>query len=234
MLQAPCSHPSMDSDGGAAGPISMTVHTLCRRRFDLPLPTPSVSLQQLREAIHAQLHVPIDAVRISVDGRQLDEDALVQASDHVLLQHNVYGGAGGAAAGMEFKLVTTFPDALQFRCLCAKCGIQDLPGTSDDWCTNKCLCIHQEVGLKDWMEQQCLCLLCSTKGVSVEQTFPKLLAFRCLLWKCGVEDFPDVKKDDCCATSCCCIQKSLGLREWQVLQYLCLRLTITGDVANVV
>jgi hypothetical protein len=29
------------------------------------------------------------------------------------------------------------------------------------------------------------CLLCSTKGVSVEQTFPKLLAFRCLLWKCG-------------------------------------------------
>jgi hypothetical protein len=112
---------------------------------------------------------------------------LLQASDHVLLQHNVYGGAGGAAAGMEFKLVTTFPDALQFRCLCAKCGIQvpsrflpllmrasrsrlepappltwkrnsaqDLPGTSDDWCTNKCLCIHQEVGLKDWMEQQCL------------------------------------------------------------------------------
>lgn len=43
-----------------------------------------------------------------------------------------------------------------------------------------------------------------------------------------------MKKDDCCATSCCCIQKSLGLREWQVLQYLCLRLTITGDVANVV
>jgi hypothetical protein len=50
----------------------------------------------------------------------------------------------------------------------------------------------------------------------------------------GIEDFPNVKKDDCCATSCCCIQKSLGLREWQVLQYLCLRLTITGDVANIV
>jgi hypothetical protein len=78
MLQAPGSHPSMDSDAGAASPVSMTVHTLCRRRFDIPLPTPNVSLQQLREAIHAQLRVPIDAVRISVEGRQLDEDALVQ------------------------------------------------------------------------------------------------------------------------------------------------------------
>jgi hypothetical protein len=78
------------------------------------------------------------------------------------------------------------------------------------------------------------CLLCSTKGMAVETTFPKFVATRCLLWKCGIEDFPDVKKDDCCATSCCCIQKSCGLREWQVLQYLCLRLTITGDVANVV
>jgi hypothetical protein len=49
---------------------------------------------------------------------------LLQASDHILLQHNIYGGTGGAAAGMDFKLVTTFPDAVQFRCLCAKCGIQ--------------------------------------------------------------------------------------------------------------
>ena len=105
MLQAPCSHPSMDSDGGAAGPISMTVHTLCRRRFDLPLPTPSVSLQQLREAIHAQLHVPIDAVRISVDGRQLDEDALVQVTPCRRLSCHSFTRMRGAKAGQTLHLV---------------------------------------------------------------------------------------------------------------------------------
>jgi hypothetical protein len=49
----------------------------------------------------------------------------------------------------------------QRRADAATDAAQELPGSNDDWCTQKCLCIHQEVGLKDCMEQQCLVRLAS-------------------------------------------------------------------------
>jgi hypothetical protein len=167
MVSAPSLIERMDQSA-VVPPSILTVQTLCGRAFHIHLPTPSVSLEQLREALHAQLHIPVGALRLSVDGRtaldaldtvqvpasyqplyMIDDtlplpgalpsriytdstpsDSLFhttsfgQASSHIMLLHNVYGGAGGAAAGLDFKLVTTIPDAIQFRCLCAKCGIQ--------------------------------------------------------------------------------------------------------------
>eukprot|EP00241_Pyramimonas_parkeae_P010376 CAMPEP_0114245400 /NCGR_PEP_ID=MMETSP0058-20121206/11873_1 /TAXON_ID=36894 /ORGANISM="Pyramimonas parkeae, CCMP726" /LENGTH=234 /DNA_ID=CAMNT_0001358445 /DNA_START=132 /DNA_END=836 /DNA_ORIENTATION=+ len=216
--------------------VTVPVETLCGRIFEVEVNTPTPTILELRESIHEFLGIPMEAQRLSVDTKFYNDNDVIQVQGaKIVLQQNVYGGTGGAAGGCDFKLVTTIPEAIQFRCLCHKCGLGNLPDPmKEDWCGNTCCCLYESCGMKDCSEQQCLCLLVSQKGLNFEKKFPDLCQCRILCFKWGLKDFPAFKTEEWCTSDCCCIKAACGLKEWQVVQYLCLRCELTGDIANVI
>ena len=40
-------------------------------------------------------------------------------------------------------------------------------------------------------------------------------------YQCGVKNFPNIKKDDWCWNTCCCIHQECGLKDWKTIQWLC-------------
>jgi hypothetical protein len=220
---------AMEFDVGALETTTVAVETMCGRSFQVEVQGNTPTMSELREAIAAQLGIPVVMQRLLVDNKTCDDYDVVNVhAARLQLMQNVFGGTGGSSSPVEFKLVTEIPEMIQFRCLCHKCGIKNLPDfMKEDWCTSNFLCLHHEFGLKACAEQQCLCLLVSQDGVKTETGIPAMLNCRILCQKCGVIDFPNIMNDDCCTSACLCIHSECGMKEWQVQQWLCLRLTLS-------
>lgn len=220
---------AMEFDTGALQTTTVAVETLCGRSFQVEVQGSTPTMSELREAIQTQLNIPVSMQRLLVDSKAYDDlDVVDVHASRIQLMHNVFGGTGGNSSPVEFKLVTEIPELIQFRCLCHKCGVKNLPDfAKEDWCTSNFLCIHQEFGLANCMEQQCLCLLVSKDGVKTETGIPAAINCRILLYKCGLTDFPNIVKEDCCASAFCCLHSECGMKDWQIQQWLCLRLTLS-------
>jgi hypothetical protein len=56
---------------------------------------------------------------------------------------------------MGVSVVTTIPDAINVKCFCYSCGLQNFPNLmSDWWCESKCCCLFNSCGLKELMTCQ--------------------------------------------------------------------------------
>lgn len=56
---------------------------------------------------------------------------------------------------MGFTLITTIPDVCNVKCLCYKCGLQNMPNLASDWwCDNVCCCLFNQFGLKELLDCQ--------------------------------------------------------------------------------
>jgi len=207
----------------------MEIETLCGRVLKIHVHAPALTLLELRVCIEDQLGFTPEFNKMLVNHRELSETDIVQVEgSRMQLQHNLYGGTGGAGAPVNFQIVKQFPDALQCRCLCQQCGVQNFPDFNGDWCTEACFCLHAECGLLDCKQQQCCCILASTQGVKAEKTMPRALNCRCLLWKCGIKNFPDLKTEAWCFWNALCLHSECGLKDWQYNQWLCLKCTLNA------
>jgi hypothetical protein len=66
------------------------------------------------------------------------------------------------------------------------------------------------------------------QGVKAEKTVPRALNCRCLLWKCGIKNFPDLKTEAWCFWNALCLHSECGFKDWQNIQWLCLKCTLNA------
>jgi hypothetical protein len=78
---------------------------------------------------------------------------------------------------------------------------------------------HSEFGPKDCTTQQICCCIVDLKPPSakIETGIPAALQLRCLCYKCGVQNFPNVAKEDCCTGYTC---------KWPRLHHIVFRATV--------
>eukprot|EP00854_Cymbomonas_tetramitiformis_P016924 gene16924-20110_t len=135
-----------------------------------------MTIEELKAQIYEQHGIDVHLQRLIQDRRALCNEDIVQASDGVPLQlvYNLRGGGKGKGQIVTIEIATTYqvPEAIQIRCCCYKCGLQQLPDFfKDNICEHMCFWWHQDFGWKECLEkQQCLCAVVDKSGCKQEKS----------------------------------------------------------------
>ena len=61
--------------------------------------------------------------------------------------------------GGGFETVTSYPNMLNIKLLCYKCGLKDMPNWFLEWlCEGVCCCLYNNMGVTSWKDCQICCL----------------------------------------------------------------------------
>mmetsp|Transcript_17739 Transcript_17739/g.35864 ORF Transcript_17739/g.35864 Transcript_17739/m.35864 type:complete len:140 (-) Transcript_17739:36-455(-) len=129
---------------------------------------------------------------------------------------------------MGFTLITTIPDVCNVKCLCYKCGLQNMPNLASDWwCDNVCCCLFNQFGLKELLDCQIFflgpCKL-TAPALNLTTSIPDCLVVNILLTKYGCQMPMDCLKEDMCTNKCFCIHSEFGLKDlFNIFQFFCLK-----------
>mmetsp|Transcript_1633 Transcript_1633/g.2595 ORF Transcript_1633/g.2595 Transcript_1633/m.2595 type:complete len:229 (+) Transcript_1633:183-869(+) len=164
----------------------------------------------------------ISHIELSQEKRILEYHEVADTSKDIKIQYYLYGGSS-----MKCTTITNVPDALQIKVLCFKCGIKNFPIWTTDWlCDHMCCCVYHKFGIPELSTLQLLCLgpcvLGSNISTKLTTTIPDLLTVNILCWKCGIQNFPDWRKEDFIQEKWLCLHQAVGFPHCMTeFQFLC-------------
>lgn len=153
---------------------------------------------------------------------------------------------------MGFSFVSAFPEACQIKCFCYKCGLKNLPNIMTEWwCEGVCCCNFSNCGLRELLDCQIYILgPCKLTAPALNFNFKvpvtlqlipcmmmrvtscpccsikpqEALTVNVLCKKCGIQDFPDFRREDFIQQTCCCLHYEFGFKEClSVFQLFCFK-----------
>ena len=129
---------------------------------------------------------------------------------------------------MGFSLVTAFPEVCNIKCLCLKWGLKDFPNLmSEWWCDGIYCCNFSSFGIKEFFDFQYFILgPCTLKAPACNFNFkvPEALTVNFLCQKCGIQDFPDFRKEDFITQTFFCCHYEFGFKDiFNIFQLCCLK-----------